>query len=268
MGSKNRFSIGLSVIGIFIGIFFYIFRQNYANAQKDFGSQLDSDLNDQSENTLDFGIVSNISGIVNQSKKKYKATFDLKSDGSFQRYLNDSNPFSDPTYKPLDLSPIISNFTYNKSSKFSLRSSAGIAFADMAWAFRDHFNKSNKLYIVSAYRSYGFQNSLLKNGCEKKRCAEPGSSEHQAGLAVDISVASKNGKTIQMTTGSDYYNRMDQNAYKYGFHNTYKKGVEIDGKMAEHRHRRFVGIPFATYLHDNDLTIAEYFIMHAVEYKI
>lgn len=268
MSSKHRFSMWLSIIWIFIWIFFYFLRQNYANAQKDFWSQAYWDLNVKSKVRMDFDLVSNISWIVNQSKKKYKVTFDLKSDWSFQRYLSDSNPFSDPSYKPLDLSPIISNFTYNKSSKFSLRSPAGIAFADMARAFRDHFNKSNKLYIASAYRSYSFQNSLLKNGCEQKRCAEPWASEHQAWLAVDISVASKNGKIIQMTTWSVYYNRMDQNAYKYWFHNTYKKWIEIDGKMAEHRHRRFVGIPFATYLHDNNLTIAEYFVMQNTEFEI
>lgn len=268
MSSQNRFSIWLSVIWIFIWIFFYVLRQNFANAQRDFSPQLNSDLGQNYDKSSSFDIISNISWIVNQSKKKYKTTFDLRSDSSFQRYLSDNNPFTDATYKPLDLAPIISNFTYNKSSKFSLRSPAGIAFADMAWAFRDHFNKSNKIYIVSAYRSYGFQNSLFKNGCEEKRCAEPWASEHQAWLAVDITVANKNWKTIQMTTWSDYYSRMDQNAYKYWFHNTYQKWVEIDGKMAEHRHRRFVGIPFATYLHDNNLTIAEYFRMHDIESKI
>jgi len=270
MSSKHRFSIWLSIIWIFIWIFFYIIRQNYANAQKDFSLQSDLNYNITTKDSLDItsDIISNLSWIVDQSKKKYNTTFDLVSDWSFQRYLSDDNPFLDLAYKPVDLAPIISHFTYNKSSKFMLRSTAGLAFADLARAFRDHFDKSYKLYVVSAYRSYGSQNSLLKNGCEEKRCAEPWASEHQAWLAVDIALANRNWKTIQMETWSDYYNWMDTNAYKYGFHNTYQKWEEIDGKMAEHRHRRFVWIPFATYLHDHNLTIAEYFKIHDVEFKI
>jgi LAS superfamily LD-carboxypeptidase LdcB len=259
MSSKHRFSVWLSVIWIFIWIFFYILRQNFANAQKDFRPQQNLNTGQHAGDTADFDIISSLSWILDQSQKKYQKTFDLQSDSSFQRYLSDETPFSDQSYKPLDLRPIVSHFTYNKSSKFSLRATAGTAFADMAWAFREHFDKSHKIYIASAYRSYGLQNSLLKNWCEEKRCAEPGSSEHQAWLAVDISVANKNGKTLQMTTWSDYYKRMDENAYKYGFHNTYQKWVDVDGKMAEHRHRRFLGIPFATYLHDQNLTIAEYY---------
>lgn len=268
MASKHRFSIWLSIVWIFIWMFLYILRQNYANAQKDFSPQQDITTSPNSDNLTDFDIISGLSWIIDQSKKKYNTSFDLQTDSSFQRYLSDNNPFSDPAYKPLDLAPIFSHFTHNKSSKFSLRITAGIALADMARAFQDHFDGIYKLYMISAYRSYWSQSALLKNWCEEKRCADPWSSEHQAWLAVDISVANKNWKTIQMTTGSVYYKWMAQNAYKYWFHNTYQKWEDIDGKMAEHRHRRFVGAPFATYLHDNGLTIAEYFRMHNAEFKI
>jgi len=268
MSSKHRFSVWLSVIWIFIWMFFYVLRQNYANAQKDFTPQQNFDLNQNLDKSPKSYIVAALSWIVDQSKKKYKITFDLDSDSSFQRYLSDDNPFSDPTYKPLDLAPIVSYFTYNKASNFSLRATATTAFADMAWAFRNHFDKSYRFYIVSAYRSYWFQNSLLQNWCEEKRCAEPWSSEHQAWLALDIAIANKNWRTTQMITWWDYYKWMSQNAYKYWFHNTYQKWIDIDGKMVELRHRRFVGIPFATYLHDNNMTIAEYFRIHNAEFQI
>jgi D-alanyl-D-alanine carboxypeptidase len=52
---------------------------------------------------------------------------------------------------------------------------------------------------------------------------------------------------------------MNTNAYKYGFINTYRKGVEIDGKMSELWHRRYVGVPFATELYNKDLSFAEYY---------
>lgn len=35
--------------------------------------------------------------------------------------------------------------------------------------------------------------------------------------------------------------------------------MEIDGKIIEPRHWRYVGIELATILHDNDQTFAEYF---------
>jgi LAS superfamily LD-carboxypeptidase LdcB len=87
----------------------------------------------------------------------------LFTDGSFQRYLSDDYPFTDPQYTPADLQKIISYFTYNQSSKFMLRAPAATAFADMARAFWDNFDKKRKLYIVSAYRSYTHQKSIKAN---------------------------------------------------------------------------------------------------------
>jgi D-alanyl-D-alanine carboxypeptidase len=52
---------------------------------------------------------------------------------------------------------------------------------------------------------------------------------------------------------------MQENAHLYGFHNTYQKGMEVDGKMVEPRHRRYVGVELATHLHESGQTIAEYF---------
>jgi D-alanyl-D-alanine carboxypeptidase len=67
-----------------------------------------------------------------------------------------------------------------------------------------------------------------------------------------------NGGNI-LSKGGTYYQRMRDNAYLYGFHNTYQKGVEIDGKMVEPRHWRYVGVPLATHLHNSSQTLAEYF---------
>jgi len=101
--------------------------------------------------------------------------------------LDENNPFISSKYKPNDLVSITSHFTYNDASKFWLREKSAIQFADMARAFANTFNFKQKLSIVSAYRSPTFQASLSKN-CSITRCASVGTSEHEAGLALDLGV--------------------------------------------------------------------------------
>ena len=52
---------------------------------------------------------------------------------------------------------------------------------------------------------------------------------------------------------------MQDNAYKYGFHNTYQRGVAVDWFLVEKRHWRYVWVDLANYLHKIDKTFAEYF---------
>ena len=179
--------------------------------------------------------------------------FDFHSDSSFQKFLDDTHAMS-TSYIPTDLVKIHSDFTFNKSSTYQLRQEAAEQFADMARAFSNAFDFKSRISITSAYRSSAFQKSLAKN-CSTTRCATPGTSEHEAGLALDLGV---NGGNILGNNGK-YYQRLLDNAHEYGFHNTYQKGEEIDGKMVEPWHRRYVGKSLATYLHDSNQTIAEYY---------
>jgi len=64
-----------------------------------------------------------------------KITYDFISDDSLQKYLSAETPFQDQNYKPFDLLPVISDFTANNSTRFSLRKDAGIRFSDLAWNF-------------------------------------------------------------------------------------------------------------------------------------
>ena len=185
-------------------------------------------------------------------------TFDFTSDDSFQRYLDPSHPFQNINYVPADLAPINSNFTANDARKFELRQEAGDSFADMAWHFRDHFG-GDRLSITSAYRSESFQKSLLKNWCSDDLCAKPGTSEHQAWLALDLSVVTKWGRTISMDKPNKYTDWLHAYAQEWGFHNTYQKGIAIDGKVVEWWHRRYLGTWLATLLFENNQTFAEYY---------
>lgn len=183
--------------------------------------------------------------------------YDLQSETSFQKYLSDNTPFTKRSYVPDDLVPINSHFTANNSTKFQLREEAGILFADMARQFWHDFD-GDRLVITSAYRSPAFQNYLLRGFCKKDQCAIPGTSEHQAWLAIDLAVKTKKGTSKKIEQGTIYYNWFLDNAHLYGFHNTYQKWVDIDGKMVEWRHRRYMWVPLATLLRDSQQTFAEW----------
>lgn len=181
------------------------------------------------------------------------ANMDYYSDTSFQKFLDDNHPLSQ-NYEANDIVKINSDFTSNKSSNFKLRKKASEMFEGMARAFSNAFEFKAKLTINSAWRSQKYQRQLANN-CSLWRCAKPGTSEHEAGLALDLWV---NGGNIKAWSGK-YYQRLVDNAHKYGFHNSYQKWMEVDGKIVEPRHWRYVWVELATYLHEHNQTFAEYF---------
>jgi D-alanyl-D-alanine carboxypeptidase len=185
------------------------------------------------------------------------AVFDFWSDASAQKFLDDTHAFS-TSYVPSDIVPLTSSDIFPSATSFQLRSEAVSHFTEMASAFSQAFQKTNKvkLSITSAYRSPTYQKQLASS-CSTARCAKPGTSEHEAGLALDLGV---NGGNI-LGNGGKYYQWLLENAHLYGFHNTYQKGIEIDGKMVEPRHWRYLGVDLATYLHESQRTIAEYFYL-------
>lgn len=187
-------------------------------------------------------------------------TFDFESDSSYQKFLHDEHPFDNIDYIPTDLLPINSNFTANNSKAFKLREEAGVEFADMAWHFWNAFS-GDRLYIASAYRSKWFQDFMIRQWCSLQKCAKPWTSEHQAWLAVDLKVITKwwRAYSLDFAYPNKYSDRLKNNAASFGFHNTYQKWIEIDGKIAEWRHRRYVGEELATLLMENDQTFAEYY---------
>jgi len=178
---------------------------------------------------------------------------DLYSDDSFQKFLDDNHSLS-ANYNAKDIVNINSDFTFNRSSNFSLRKEAAEKFAAMARAFSHAFNFKAKLSINSARRSPTYQRQLASN-CSVWRCAKPWTSEHEAGLALDLWV---NGWNIKAWNWM-YYQWLLDNAHKYGFHNSYQKWIDIDGKIIEPRHWRYVWVDLATILHNNNQSFIEYF---------
>ncbi|MFI3307731.1 MAG: M15 family metallopeptidase [Mycoplasmatota bacterium] len=120
-----------------------------------------------------------------------------------------------------------------------------------------------EIIIVSAYRSYEYQENLYNGYVESKgldyadKCsARAGHSEHQTGLAIDVSNFKTDYDDFFYT---DEYLWMKDNSYKYGFILRYNIGTEyITGFKFEPWHYRYVGTKLATYLYENNLTLEEY----------
>ena len=128
--------------------------------------------------------------------------------------------------------------------------------------------KEEDQYIrgVSGYRSYNYQDSLYNkyvtsDGKEKadRYSARAGYSEHQTGLALDIS---NNKSTYMDFESTKEFEWMKNNAHKYGFILRYPKDKEkITGYMYEAWHYRFVGTEIATYIKKHNITYDEYYTM-------
>ena len=165
-------------------------------------------------------------------------------------------------YLPKDYIPInlININTYSKGN-LKMNSLAYEAFIKMA---TDIEKEDMHIRIVSAYRSYDYQNNLYYNYLKydpqdkvDSYSARPGYSEHQTGLAIDIDNNVVNYNRFHITME---FNWMMENAYKYGFILRYPKDSQnITGYKYEPWHYRYVGYDIAKYIHDNNITYDEYY---------
>ena len=125
-------------------------------------------------------------------------------------------------------------------------------------AFVKMFNDAAKIgyggfRVTEGYRSFEYQKSLYDEAEDKAYVAEPGHSEHHAGLAADISY---NGVNIANSAQGRW---LAANAYKYGFTLRYAEDKEsVTGIPYEPWHYRYVGQPHAYYLFENGICLEEY----------
>jgi zinc D-Ala-D-Ala carboxypeptidase len=146
-----------------------------------------------------------------------------------------------------------------------LRKEAGEALEKMFVAAE---KEEIQLYAVSGYRSYVTQEAIYeaqirKTGEEElanQTVAIPGQSEHQTGLAIDISSHSAELQLIEKFGETKEGKWVQQNAHYYGFIIRYPKGKEeVTGYQYEPWHLRYVGKEIATQIVENNLTLEEYF---------
>ena len=108
------------------------------------------------------------------------------------------------------------------------------------------------MFIGSAYRTREDQERLCREYSDEL-AAEPGQSEHETGLAVDIAMPA--GKTVPI-----FFKWMQDNCQNYGFILRYPEDKEdITGFRYEPWHFRYVGVEVAEFMKNHDLCLEEYF---------
>ena len=123
------------------------------------------------------------------------------------------------------------------------------------------------VYLSSGYRTYADQNYLYNRKIGQgyspedaaKIVAKPGTSEHQTGLACDITDVYRDPKTIEECENTATYQWMSQHCQEYGFIVRFPDGKsDITGIMYEPWHFRYVGVEAATYIMENGLCFEEF----------
>ena len=134
---------------------------------------------------------------------------------------------------------------------------------------KDCRRAGHKPLITAAYRSESVQRELLNArteeimaegvGAERARqlalleLDEPGCSEHQLGLAVDLSDEADEEASLHWIA---------EHAWEYGFILRYPQGKEnVTGHAAINNHFRYVGKDAAKQIHELDITLEEYVAM-------
>lgn len=131
----------------------------------------------------------------------------------------------------------------------------------------DALEEDVHIVICSAYRSYNTQsiiyNQFLSTRGEEwtnAHSAYPGTSEHQTGLAMDITSAEMGyglDKSFEDTKEGVW---LRENCAKYGFIIRYPEGKEdITGYTYEPWHIRYIGEEYAKIIMDEGITLEEFF---------
>ena len=127
----------------------------------------------------------------------------------------------------------------------------------------------NTVYLSSGYRSYDLQSYLFEKKCQEYDeetaatiVARPGTSEHQTGLAADITEEYYEYKSA-ILEDTAMYQWMEAHCQDYGFIVRFPEGKEdITGIIYEPWHFRYVGVEAATYIMEHDLTLEEFVALY------
>ena len=200
----------------------------------------------QNENDAIVGQINQLSGTVGDLQKLSTIDPQLLEKYSKVYFLSEN-------YAPTSLSAIDTQYLFDKSkAELILAGVLPRLEALLAAAGRDGV----ALQIVSAYRSFYEQASLKFGykitygaGTANQFSAEQGYSEHQLGTAVDFTTQ-QIGAAFSKFDGTDGFQWLTNNAYKYGFVLSYPKNNTY--YIYEPWHWRYVGVALAAKLHDSN----------------
>ena len=171
----------------------------------------------------------------------------------YTRLINRSHPLS-PDYRPVSL--IDAGIPFDAP----LTDPKRLLEPQAAYAARELFALASscdiQLYGISGYRSYSRQ-SQLYNG--SSQIAPPGASEHQSGLALDVSCLSIGLNLSEKFADTPEGKWLYAHAPLYGFILRYPKDKQhITGSPWHPCHIRYVTKSLSVYLKWTGMTLEEY----------
>ncbi|MDD2378233.1 MAG: M15 family metallopeptidase [Bacilli bacterium] len=164
-------------------------------------------------------------------------------------------------YEIEDLVTMNLQFAFNDKQ---IKAEAYEYFKEMARAAKD---EGLTILANTAYRDNEYQ-SLLYNNQKNRRgteyadsvAARPGHSEHETGLAIDVSTMKSGLGGFAETPESTW---MKDNAHRFGFILRYPEGKEhLTGFNYEPWHYRYVGLEDAGKINELDITFDEYYAFY------
>lgn len=187
-----------------------------------------------------------------------------------QQLINKENTLS-ASYAPADL--VALNKYMEAGSGVTMERQAAEALGRLVKAAEEQ--GISGIYGTSGYRSYSTQTTLHNRKISYYRglgygsgsaaaagrvVAPPGASEHQSGLAIDVTTANV-GYGLEENFGQTKAGQwMAAHAWEYGFILRYPADkVDITGYIYEPWHFRYVGAPHAEYMYKNKLCLEEYY---------
>lgn len=191
--------------------------------------------------------VGSISGTVDTLQKLAQIDPELLKKYSKSYFLNEN-------YSPTRLINIPDDYAYS-----TLRTEQ---FLIEAWPFLKDLIDTAKangviLYVKSGFRSFTEQQSIKSlfsviYGADSANSfsADQGYSEHQLGTTLDFITTGLSGQVEGFENTQPYQWLLD-NAYRFGFELSYP--ADNGFYVFEPWHWRFVGVKFATYLHNENL---------------
>lgn len=130
-------------------------------------------------------------------------------------------------------------------------------------AFREAEGGSD-IMVLSGFRGREKQRELYEADLSSSgqsasaQTARPGYSEHETGYALDFSLYTRYGRTLDYD-GTGKYEWIEENAYRYGFIRRYSgEKQELTNTIDEPWHYRFIGYPHALVMTLKGYCLEEY----------
>ena len=187
------------------------------------------------------------------------------SNGDSKLVLVNKNYALDSSYAPSDLVlPNVLALGHEQNKTIYLREEASQHLEQL---FSAAEQEAGLIFLArSGYRSYETQVSLYQryvdqNGQEAadRFSARAGHSEHQTGLAIDVTADSVNGQLTTEFGKTAEGIWLKDNAHRFGYIIRYLEGRESEtGYQYEPWHIRYVGVEAATEIYQNNCILEQY----------